>query len=90
MVQLRLPENSKIKKGKTFASHNANKTFQIYRYNPDTNQNPSYDQFELDTNKCGPMVLDALIKIKEEVECLLGVVFNRGLGFRLALGPVVS
>lgn len=71
MVQLRLPENSKIKKGKTFASHNANKTFQIYRYNPDTNQNPSYDQFELDTNKCGPMVLDALIKIKEEVDTTL-------------------
>jgi len=71
MVQLRLPENSKIKKGKTLTSHNANKTFEIYRFDPGSNENPSYDQFQLDTNKCGPMVLDALIKIKDEIDTTL-------------------
>jgi len=43
------------------------KKFQIYRWNPDKpgGDKPHTDTFEVDLNKCGPMVLDALIKIKD-------------------------
>lgn len=43
-----------------------NLTFSIFRYNSETNQRPTMQNYELDTNNCGPMVLDALIKIKNE------------------------
>jgi succinate dehydrogenase/fumarate reductase iron-sulfur protein len=43
------------------------KLFQIYRYNPDIiNSKPHTQLYSIDTQKCGPMVLDALIKIKNE------------------------
>lgn len=44
------------------------KTFAIYRYNPDSSENPSIDQFDVDLDDCGPMVLDALIWIKNNVD----------------------
>ena len=44
------------------------KAFKIYRYDPETGDNPRYDSFELDLDQTGPMVLDALIKIKSEVD----------------------
>eukprot|EP00341_Mesodinium_pulex_P005127 CAMPEP_0116992018 /NCGR_PEP_ID=MMETSP0467-20121206/66517_1 /TAXON_ID=283647 /ORGANISM="Mesodinium pulex, Strain SPMC105" /LENGTH=253 /DNA_ID=CAMNT_0004689279 /DNA_START=44 /DNA_END=806 /DNA_ORIENTATION=- len=42
------------------------KLFQIYRWDPDQNQKPHTKTYEIDMNECGPMVLDALIKIKGE------------------------
>ena len=42
--------------------------FQVYRWNPDDGQNPRMDTYDVDLDKCGPMVLDALIKIKNEVD----------------------
>ena len=42
--------------------------FRIYRYNPDDKANPRLDNYFVDLDKCGPMVLDALIKIKNEVD----------------------
>ena len=45
--------------------------FKIYRFNPDANENPRIDTYELDMDACGPMVLDALIKIKNEVDSTL-------------------
>jgi len=42
------------------------KTFKIYRYNPDTNDKPKLVDYKVDLDDCGPMVLDALIKIKNE------------------------
>jgi len=42
------------------------KTFKIYRYNPDSGAEPSVVNYDLDLNECGPMMLDALIKIKSE------------------------
>ncbi len=74
MVQLRLPENSRINPGKVYkadAPSTTVKAFQIYRWNPDTPDNPAYDTFEIDMATCGPMVLDALIKIKEEKDSTL-------------------
>lgn len=75
MAQLVLPKNSKITKGK---EHNPpqgegsmgknNKKFLIYRFTPEVSANPAQDTFYLDLDKCGPMVLDALIKIKDEVD----------------------
>src|SRR6516162_2119431 len=47
------------------------KTFNIYRYNPDLGRNPTLDRFEVDLDDCGPMVLDALIWIKNKVDSTL-------------------
>jgi succinate dehydrogenase / fumarate reductase iron-sulfur subunit len=73
MVQLRLPQNSRIEKGQYHTTESKKncqsiRVFQIYRFSPDSGENPSYDSFELDLNDCGPMVLDALIKIKNDID----------------------
>lgn len=75
MVEFRLPPNSRIDKklGKQYkADSNVKnkKTFNIYRYNPDDGNNPRIDSFELDIDDCS-MVLDALIKIKSEIDASL-------------------
>lgn len=45
------------------------KTFQIYRWNPDKpTEKPRMQSYTLDLNKTGPMVLDALIRIKNELD----------------------
>jgi succinate dehydrogenase / fumarate reductase, iron-sulfur subunit len=71
MAEFALPANSKIGKGKTVkapAAARSVRNVQVYRWNPDDGQNPRMDNFELDTETCGPMVLDALIKIKNEMD----------------------
>ena len=47
------------------------KNFRVYRYDPDNGENPCVDIFEVDMGSCGPMVLDALIKIKNEMDSSL-------------------
>jgi succinate dehydrogenase (ubiquinone) iron-sulfur subunit len=47
------------------------KTFSIYRFCPDTETEARYQEYELDMNTCGPMLLDALIKIKSEQDSTL-------------------
>lgn len=43
------------------------KTFQIYRWNPDTpSEKPRMQSYTIDLNKTGPMILDAIIRIKNE------------------------
>ncbi|XP_076472727.1 succinate dehydrogenase [ubiquinone] iron-sulfur subunit, mitochondrial-like [Babylonia areolata] len=45
------------------------KKFEIYRWNPDRQgDKPHVQTYEIDLNQCGPMVLDALIKIKNEMD----------------------
>ncbi len=71
MAEFTLPKNSKITKGKTFKAPEGAKNvrrFVIYRYDPDSGENPRMDTYELDMDKCGPMVLDALLKIKNEID----------------------
>jgi succinate dehydrogenase / fumarate reductase iron-sulfur subunit len=71
MVQFRLPPNSRIQKGQTFASSSPGprmKLFHVYRYDPERGENPRMDTYELNLDECGPMVLDALLKIKDEVD----------------------
>ena len=74
MVQLTLPENSRIKPGKTWpkpASAARLTEFRIYRWNPDDGANPHIDTYFVDRDDCGPMVLDALIWIKSKVNSTL-------------------
>lgn len=71
MAEFALPANSKIKGGKSHpapAGAKSLKTFKVYRWNPDDGQNPSVDSYDVDLDACGPMVLDALIKIKNEID----------------------
>ena len=71
MAEFRLPKNSRIGKGKEFPAPKGaknTKVFRIYRWNPDDGQNPRIDRFEIDLDDCGPMVLDAVIKIKNEID----------------------
>lgn len=70
MAEFTLPKNSKVTKGKHFAATGAKnvRTFKIYRWNPDDSANPRTDTYEVDLDACGPMVLDALIKIKNEID----------------------
>lgn len=45
------------------------KTFHIYRWNPDEpTSKPKMQSYTLDLNKTGPMMLDALIRIKNEMD----------------------
>ena len=70
MVEFTLPANSKIITGKTYKAEAAARirTFRIYRWDPDSGETPRIDSYEIDLDKCGPMVLDALIKIKNEID----------------------
>ena len=74
MAEFSLPKNSKVVKGKTFdfgGKSKNKKSFKIYRWSPEDNANPRLDTYIIDLNKCGPMVLDALIKIKNEIDTTL-------------------
>ncbi len=51
------------------------KVLEIYRWDPEGEGNPRMDVYEIDMNSCGPMVLDALLKIKNEVDA--GLTFRR-------------
>ncbi|KAI9070427.1 hypothetical protein K1719_047609, partial [Acacia pycnantha] len=44
------------------------KTFQIYRWSPDYPSKPQLQEYQINLRECGPMVLDALIKIKNEID----------------------
>ncbi|MGH8396757.1 MAG: succinate dehydrogenase iron-sulfur subunit [Gammaproteobacteria bacterium] len=69
-----LQKNSRIHEGKAWpkpehAEHV--KEFQVYRYDPDSGEAPRIDTYFIDLDRCGPMVLDALIKIKSEIDSTL-------------------
>jgi succinate dehydrogenase / fumarate reductase iron-sulfur subunit len=74
MAEFTLPANSKVGPGKSFpapAGAKRTRDFKIYRWDPDAGQNPRLDTYSVDLDACGPMVLDALIKIKNEVDTTL-------------------
>ena len=72
MVELTLPSNSRVQDGKKWTSNDKDgniRKVHIYRWNPDSPEvKPQLDEFDLDMDQCGPMILDALIKIKNEVD----------------------
>ena len=71
MVELLLPKNSKVVKGNHYIENGSKKslkTFLIYRYDPDKSEQPRIDRYDVDLSNTGPMVLDALIKIKNDID----------------------
>ena len=44
------------------------RSFKRLSLEPGRRRNPSVDTYEVDLDSCGPMVLDALIKIKNEID----------------------
>jgi succinate dehydrogenase iron-sulfur subunit len=71
MVELALPKNSVVGTGKTHPKPEGatnTKTFNIYRWSPDDGANPSIDTYQVDLDDCGPMILDGLIKIKNDID----------------------
>tara|TARA_Y100001960_G_scaffold326930_1_gene412230 strand:+ start:710 stop:1420 length:711 start_codon:yes stop_codon:yes gene_type:complete len=45
--------------------------FKVYRWSPDDDEQPRIDEYTIDQATCGPMLLDALIKIKNEIDSTL-------------------
>ena len=74
MATFTLPKNSRIGQGKRYkAEPGAERVreFHVYRWDPDSGENPRVDVYELDMAKTGPMVLDALISIKNALDSTL-------------------
>jgi succinate dehydrogenase / fumarate reductase iron-sulfur subunit len=74
MVEFALPANSRIGPGKTHkapAGARNVRTIRVYRWDPDGDETPHLDDYEIDLDETGPMVLDALIKIKDEIDTTL-------------------
>ncbi|MBH9987128.1 MULTISPECIES: succinate dehydrogenase iron-sulfur subunit [Bartonella] len=71
MVHMALPKNSQVKPGKVWpkpADTSKLTEFHIYRWSPDDDQNPRLDTYYVDRNACGPMILDGLLYIKNNVD----------------------
>jgi succinate dehydrogenase / fumarate reductase iron-sulfur subunit len=73
MVEITLPKNSKVTgKSKKFDAPTKGakniREFEVYRWSPDDEENPRRDTYKVDMDDCGPMVLDALIYIKNKVD----------------------
>ena len=71
MVEFNLPKNSRITEGRTHkapADATRVREFKIYRWSPDDGVNPRLDTYEVDLDAIGPMVLDALIHIKNDID----------------------
>ena len=71
MVEFTLPKNSKVGKGRRFEAPTGAtnvKEFKVYRWSPDDDSNPVIDTYAVDLDRIGPMVLDALIHIKNEID----------------------
>ena len=78
MVQLTLPKNSRIGKGKVWPKPEGAKKlteFKVYRWQEEDGQNPRIDTYYVDREDCGPMILDGLFYIKNHIDPTL--VFRR-------------
>lgn len=73
MVQLTLPKGSKPVQGRSWPKQEGKnpvyRVFSVYRYQPDEEDaTPRIDRYEVDVSQCGPMILDALIAIKNKID----------------------
>jgi succinate dehydrogenase / fumarate reductase iron-sulfur subunit len=71
MVEFALPKNSKVTEGKTWpkpAGASETREYRVYRWNPDDGKNPQIDTYHVNLKDCGPMILDALIWIKNNID----------------------
>ena len=78
MAEFTLPKNSVVQSGKHFPLQSGGtntRQVEIYRWDPDSGENPRIDTYEIDLDSCGPMVLDALIKVKDQIDS--SVTFRR-------------
>ena len=60
MAKFNLPVNSRVKKGKHFEAPKEAENVRryiVYRYNPDLDENPRMDIFDIDMDNCGPCLL---------------------------------
>ncbi len=75
MAQLFLPRNSRVQEGKKWKSPKVDearrarkRTFQVYRWGGEQGERPRVDRYTIDLDRCGPMVLDGLIAIKNTID----------------------
>jgi succinate dehydrogenase / fumarate reductase iron-sulfur subunit len=71
MAEFTLPKNSRMIEGKSWpapAGARKLREYRVYRWNPDDGRNPRIDTYQVDLGDCGPMVLDALIWIKNKID----------------------
>jgi succinate dehydrogenase / fumarate reductase, iron-sulfur subunit len=71
MAEFTLPKNSRMIEGKSWpapAGAHKLREYRIYRWNPDDGRNPRIDTYQVDLGDCGPMVLDAMIWIKNKID----------------------
>ena len=69
--KLGVTPESRIERGRTWPTPKRAtrvKTLEVYRYDPDTGENPRMDTYKVDLDDCGPMLLDALIWIKNNID----------------------
>ena len=74
MVSFTLPRNSQVKPGKTWPKPEGAtnlKEFRIYRFDPESGENPRLDTYFVDLDDCGPMVLNAILWIKDNIDSTL-------------------
>ena len=74
MAEFTLPANSIVKKGTHFPAPNGarnTRRVEVYRWEPDSGANPRTDTYDVDMDTCGPMILDVIIKIKDEMDATL-------------------
>ncbi len=71
MVQLTLPKGSQPRTGKVHKAPKGAKnvkTYKVYRYDPEVDADPRWDVYEVSADDHGPMLLDALIHIKNTID----------------------
>lgn len=74
MVEFTLPKNSVVAKAHSSRPTSKGKDFQrveIYRWNPESGKNPHVDTFDISKDESGSMVLDVLLKIKNDLDSSL-------------------
>ena len=73
MAEFRLPPASRVRPGCRYTETGAThmRRVHVYRWDPDKGSNPQLDCYEIDQDRCGPMVLDALIHIKDRLDSTL-------------------
>jgi succinate dehydrogenase / fumarate reductase iron-sulfur subunit len=72
MVEFALPKNSKIAKSSFVPSKGENfQRVEVYRWSEESGENPHIDTFDIPKNECGSMVLDVLLKIKNDLDSSL-------------------
>ena len=67
MAEFSLPANSRVQTGVTYSApkdSGSTRSFKVYRYDPDTEENPRIDTYEIDLDDCGQWCLMPLSKLK--------------------------